>query len=100
MNVAPWPNVEVTLITPSCISAISFAIARPILTLMLWICYPLKIYGKENIKHDGNTVIICNHLCKMDVPMVGYLFKGKTYYLAKKEWFNNKFLAWIFSFKA
>ena len=74
-----------------------FAIARPILTLMLWICYPLKIYGKENIKHDGNTVIIFNHLCKMDVPMVGYLFKGKTYYLAKKEWFNNKFLAWIFS---
>lgn len=73
-----------------------FALVRPILTLWLWLCYPMKIYGKENIIHDGNVVVICNHLCKVDVPMVGYLFKGKTYYLAKKEWFKNKFISWIF----
>ncbi len=74
-----------------------FKILRPILTLWLWFCYPVKIYGKENIDHSGNIVVICNHLCKVDVPYVGHLFKGKTYYLAKKEWFNNKILAWLFS---
>ena len=73
-----------------------FAILRPILTLWLWVSYPLKIYGKENITHEGNVVIICNHLCKVDVPFVGYLFKGKTYYLAKKEWFDNKLRGWLF----
>ena len=73
-----------------------FTIVRPLITLWLWLFYPFKIYGKENIKHDGNVVIICNHLCKLDVPYIGYIFKGKTYYLAKKEWFNNKARAWLF----
>ncbi len=74
-----------------------FAILRPFLTLWLWLCYPVKVYGKENIIHEGNVVVICNHLCKVDIPFVGYLFKGKTYYLAKKEWFKNKIIAWIFT---
>ena len=74
-----------------------FTILRPILTLWLWLCYPVKIYGKENLIQGGNVVVICNHLCKVDVPYVGYLFKGKTYYLAKKEWFNNKIIAWLFT---
>ena len=73
-----------------------FAILRPILTLWIWLCYPVKVFGKENITHEGNVVVTCNHLCKVDVPYVGYLFKGKTYYLAKKEWFKNKILAWLF----
>ena len=73
-----------------------FTIVRPLITLFLWIFYPVKVFGKENVIHDGNVVVICNHLGKMDVPYVGYLFKGKTYYLAKKEWFENKFLAWLF----
>jgi hypothetical protein len=59
--------------------------------LWLWLFYPYKIYGKENLIQDGNVIVICNHLGKVDVPMVGYLFKGKTYYLAKKEWFNKNF---------
>ena len=74
-----------------------FAIMRPILTLWLWLFYPIKVFGKENITHEGNVVVICNHLCKVDVPYVGYLFKGKTFYLAKKEWFKNKFLSWAFT---
>lgn len=74
-----------------------FYVLRPILTLWLWICYPFKVFGKENLIQDGNVVVICNHLCKVDVPFVGYLFKGKTYYLAKKEWFDKKWRAWLFT---
>ena len=73
-----------------------FTILRPILTLWLLVCYPTKIYGKENLNQDGNIVVICNHLGKVDIPLVGRLFKGKTYYLAKKEWFKNKLIGWIF----
>lgn len=74
-----------------------FAIMRPFITLFLWLFYPFKVRGKENIINDGNTVIICNHLSKMDVPMVGYIFKGKTYYLAKQEWFDKKWRIWLFT---
>ncbi len=73
-----------------------FKIVRPLITLFLWLFYPFKVCGKENIIQEGNTIIICNHLGKMDVPMVGYIFKGKTYYLAKKEWYNKKWRIWIF----
>lgn len=72
-----------------------FTILRPLLTLWLWLFYPVRVHGKENLIQDGNTVVICNHLCKMDVFYVGYLFKGKTYYLAKKEWFDKKVLGWL-----
>ena len=74
-----------------------FTILRPLITLWLWLFYPYKIYGKENLIQDGNVIVICNHLGKVDVPMVGYLFKGKTYYLAKKEWFNKKWRTWLFT---
>jgi len=73
-----------------------FKLVRPLITIFLWLFYPFKVRGKENIIHDGNTVIICNHLGKLDVPMIGYIFKGKTYYLAKKEWFNKKWRIWLF----
>ncbi len=72
-----------------------FYILRPILTLWLYLFYPIRIHGKEKLIQDGNTVVICNHLCKTDIFYVGNLFKGKTYYLAKKEWFDNKILGWF-----
>lgn len=64
----------------------------------LWqkIFYPLKVYGKENIQNDGKKIIICNHLSKMDVMYVELIFKGKTNFLAKKEWFDSKPRAWLF----
>lgn len=74
-----------------------FKIVRPLITVFLWLFYPFKVRGKQNVIHDGNVVVICNHLGKMDVPMVGYIFKGKTYYLAKKEWFNKKWRVWLFN---
>jgi len=72
-----------------------FTIFRPLLTLWLWIFFPIRVHGKDKLIQDGNTVIICNHLRKTDIFYVGYLFKGKTYYLAKKEWFDKKWLGWI-----
>ncbi|MBQ7408819.1 MAG: 1-acyl-sn-glycerol-3-phosphate acyltransferase [Clostridia bacterium] len=72
-----------------------FTILRPILTLWIWLFYPLKVRGKENISHEGNTVLICNHLSMMDIFFVGYLFKGKTFYIAKKEIFKNKVFGWL-----
>lgn len=73
-----------------------FYILRPILTLWLWLFFPVRVHRKDRLIQDGNTVVICNHMCKSDIFYVGYLFKGKTYYLAKKEWFNKKLRGWLF----
>lgn len=74
-----------------------FGFIRPFGEAWLLTSYPYKVYGRENLIQDGNVVIICNHLSKMDVPMIGHIFKGKTYYLAKKEWFNKKWRAKLFT---
>lgn len=73
-----------------------YSFLRPIGWLWMRIFYPFKVYGKENIKNDGNTVVICNHLSTIDVPIVDLIYKDKTYFLAKKEWYNKKFRSWFF----
>ena len=73
-----------------------YSFLRPIGWLWMRIFYPFKVYGKENITNDGNTVVICNHLSTIDVPIVDLVYKGKTYFLAKKEWYNKKFRSWFF----
>lgn len=64
---------------------------------LMRVFFPLKIYGAENITNEGNTVVICNHLSAMDVPTVGLVYKDKTYFLAKKEWYKNKLVVWFFN---
>ena len=63
--------------------------------LFKWILYPYKLVNKENLVQDGNTIVICNHLTKADVLYLAYIFKGRSVFLSKKEWFDNKFLGWM-----
>ncbi|MBO7377348.1 MAG: 1-acyl-sn-glycerol-3-phosphate acyltransferase, partial [Clostridia bacterium] len=68
-----------------------YKIVRPILMLFMLIFYPRKIYGKENLpENKDRLVIVCNHFGKIDVFFVGSIFKGKTYFLAKRELFEKK----------
>lgn len=73
-----------------------YYILKGVATLWQKIFYPLKVYGKENIAKEGKKIIICNHLSKMDVMYVELIFKGKTNFLAKKEWFDSKPRSWLF----
>lgn len=61
------------------------------------IFYRVEYINKNNIIPEGKCIITCNHLGKADVMIVGALYKDKTYFLAKKEWFNNKLFAKIVS---
>lgn len=70
-------------------------IVRPLMWLFYKICYPIKIYGKENVVQKGKNLVVCNHLGKADVLVVGALFKNKTYFMSKIEWFDNKAFGWI-----
>ena len=72
-------------------------IVRPLLMLFYKLIYPTKIFGLENEVQDGKRIVICNHLGKMDVFVVAALFKNKTYFLSKIEWWDNKLLGWVIS---
>ena len=68
---------------------------RPILFIFYKLFYRVKIFDKDNVIKKGKCIVICNHLCKMDIFVVGALYPNKTMFLAKKEWFNNKILGWL-----
>ena len=70
-------------------------VLRPIAWIFYKLFYRVKILGKENIIKNGKGIVICNHLCKMDVFVVGALYPNKTIFLAKKEWYKNKILSWL-----
>ena len=72
-------------------------IVRPLLKLFYKLIYPTKVFGLENVVQDGKRIVICNHLGKMDVFVVAALFKNKTYFLSKIEWWDNKLLGWVIS---
>ncbi len=53
-----------------------------------------KVYGRENIP-DGNVVFVCNHMSIPDAFINFAVLPPKTHFMAKKEWFNNKFVGWL-----
>ena len=70
-------------------------LCRPLMMLFYKLFYPVKVIGKENCVQKGRSIVVCNHLGKSDVLVTGALFKNKSYFLSKKEWFDNKALGWI-----
>ena len=70
-------------------------ILRPLMWLFYKLFYPMKVWGKENCVESGKNIVICNHLGKSDVLLIGALYKNKTYFMAKIEWFDNKVFGWI-----
>jgi len=60
------------------------------------IYYNPKVIGKENIPEDGSILVVGNHIHLMDqcVPILST--KRVINYMAKKEYFDNKKVAWFF----
>lgn len=69
------------------------AIVSPIYRLFARV----HIVGKENIPKEGGAIICCNHIGINDILILGTTFPRQIHFLAKKEWFNNKFLSVLFS---
>jgi len=74
-----------------------YKFVRFLIILVQKLCYPCKIYGKENIPKKGRGVIVCNHLYFADPGYFISKVRRKILVLAKKELFNKKFPAWFFT---
>lgn len=60
-----------------------------------------KVKGKENLPKDGPVLIVCNHLCIADPPMVAASLPLKCKIMAKEElWHNRWSRYWVSNFGA
>ena len=69
-------------------------LAQFLLTLPFKILYPTKIIGKKNLP-KGKCIIASNHTSNLDAVVFALNTWEKKYYLAKKELFKNKFMAFF-----
>lgn len=58
--------------------------------------YRPKIIGKENILEECSIILAGNHIHIMDQCNVIISTKRNIHYMAKKEYFDNKKVAWFF----
>ena len=73
-----------------------YKIFKIILGPIFKLYYNPKVIGKENIPKDGPILVVGNHIHIMDqcVPILST--KRVINYMAKKEYFDNKKVAWFF----
>ena len=74
----------------------SYKIFKAILTPIYRFWYRPTIIGKENIPKEGAIVVAGNHVHIMDQCNIIIVTKRKLHYMAKKEYFDNKKVAWFF----
>ena len=58
--------------------------------------YNPTIIGKENIPKEGSILIVGNHKHLFDQCLAIIATKRGIHYMAKKEYFDNKKVAWFF----
>ena len=54
----------------------------------------MKVRGTEHIPAEGPVIIAANHRSMWDVPIHGVASPRPVTFMAKKELFKNRFLAW------
>ena len=73
-----------------------YKFGRFILGPIFKLYYNPKIIGKENIPENGNIIIAGNHKHLYDQCLTIVATKRGIHYMAKKEYFDDKKVAWFF----
>ena len=68
---------------------------RPAADRLFRILFRYRFYGVENVPEDGAAILCANHLSMWDPFAVVFALKRMPCFIAKKEIFKNKLLAWI-----
>jgi len=77
-------------------NTICYKIFKGILGPIFKLYYNPKVIGKENIPKDGPILVVGNHIHIMDQCAPILSTKRVINYMAKKEYFDNKKVAWFF----
>ena len=73
-----------------------FKVFKTVLGGLFKFYYNPTIIGAENVPEEGPIIVVGNHVHIMDqcLPIMG--IKRPIHYMAKKEYFDNKKVAWFF----
>ena len=75
---------------------LGFKIFKAVLGGLFKLYYNPKFVGGENIPTEGPILVVGNHIHIMDQCLPILCTKRPVHYMAKKEYFDNKKVAWFF----
>ena len=55
----------------------------------------LRVTGQDNVPRDTPLIIVSNHISNFDPPIACIASDRRTCFVAKKELFENRYLAWL-----
>lgn len=77
-------------------STLLYKVSKMLLSPIFKLYYNPKIIGKENILKEGPILIVGNHKHLYDQCLAIISTKRGIHYMAKKEYFDDKKVAWFF----
>ncbi len=74
-----------------------YRILRMIGKPFVYLLFPYKVIGREYLKTKGPLIMICNHISLLDPVVLGMITPRQIFFIAKSEWFQNRFTRWLFT---
>ena len=77
------------------VNPLVYWIARGILQPFFHLYFRMSRIGREHIPAEGGVILAANHRSFLDPFVIGCMVRRPCYFVAKKELFGNRFVAWI-----
>ncbi|MEI2701149.1 MAG: lysophospholipid acyltransferase family protein [Baekduia sp.] len=79
------------------VNPLMYWFARGILQPFFHLYFRMLRVGREHIPAEGAVIVAANHRSFLDPFIIGTLARRPMYYVAKKELFKHRLVAWILS---
>src|SRR3954463_2406570 len=77
------------------VNPIVYWLARAVLQPFFHLYFRLSRMGREHVPAEGPVIFAANHRSFLDPFVIATLARRPMYYVAKKELFRNRLLAWL-----
>jgi glycerol-3-phosphate dehydrogenase (NAD(P)+) len=79
------------------VNPVVYWIVRAVVQPLFRLYFRLERLGREHLPATGPVIIAANHRSFLDPFVIGLITRRPVYYVAKKELFANRFVAWLLS---
>lgn len=71
---------------------ITYYLLKPLIILLTFICYHVKVYGTQNIPKKGSFILAANHISFADPGVLIAVCPRTCHFMAKSELFSNRLI--------
>lgn len=71
-------------------------IIRPLILVLVRLCYRLTMHGREHIPRQGAALLVCNHVSYMDALVLGGACPRPLRFVMDRPIFDSPGLKWLF----